>query len=306
MGLLLGGDEQGPSLRGERAEQRRLAAGPRTAVQPAPVGSVQGRVGEGERDELAALVLHARAPVPHGRDGARLPALGQPHGIGRPAPLYGGVLVEQFLRGGPPGPRHQGHLGPFVVGTEQLLDAVPAAAEGVPQRGHDPPRVRVDDGEMVLGILVVGRCDPLQPAVEIVLRDLAQHGVDELGPPVAEHHPRQLDGGGDGRVRRDPRAEQLMRAEAQHVQHRRVDLPERPVHTGRQDRVVRPLPPQRPVDQLGGERRVPGVEVVFLACLAQQGRQHEVGVGVPLVHGPQRLEGEDADGVLLGPAVGLA
>src|SRR5690606_11975775 len=63
---------------------------------------------------------------------------------------------------------------------------------------------------------------------------------------------------------------------------------------------------QRAVHQLGGERRVPRVQLPLLARLAQQRRQDEVGVGVPLVHGPQGLEGEDADGVLLGPTVRLA
>jgi hypothetical protein len=159
---------------------------------------------------------------------------------------------------------------------------------------------------MVLGIVVVGRRDPLQPAVEVVLRDLAEHGVDEFRPSVAQHHPGQFDGGGHGGVRGDAGPQQLVRAQAQHVQHRRVDLAQRPVDTGRDDRVVRPLAAQRAVHQLGGQRRVPGVEVLVLARPAQQRGQDEVGVRVPLVHGPQGLEGEDADGVLLGPAVGLA
>jgi hypothetical protein len=166
----------------------------------------------------------------------------------------------------------------------------------------------VHDGEVILGIVVVGRGDLLDPPLEIVLRDLPQHGVDELGPPVAEHDPGQLDGGGHGGVRRDPRPEQLVHTEAQYVEHRRVDLTQRPVHAGGDDGVVRPLPPQRPVHQLGRQGRVPSAELVgplLLPRLAQQRRQNEVGVRVPLVHGPQRLEGEDADGVLLGPAVGL-
>src|SRR5690606_21151107 len=146
----------------------------------------------------------------------------------------------------------------------------------------------------------------LQPAVEVLPGDLAQHGVDELGPPVAEHHPGQLDGRGHGGVRRDPGAEQLVRAQAQHVEHRRVHLPQRPVDAGRDHGVVGALVAQRAVHQLGGERRVPRVQLPLLARLAQQRRQDEVGIGVPLVHGPQGLEGEDADGVLLGPTVRLA
>ncbi|CAM5499757.1 hypothetical protein SGLAM104S_02113 [Streptomyces glaucescens] len=156
---------------------------------------------------------------------------------------------------------------------------------------------------MVLGVVLVGRRDPFQPAVQIVLGDLAQYGVDELGAPVAEHHAGQLHGGGHGGVRGDAGAEQLVRAEAEHVEHRRVDLPQRPVDAGGDHRVVGALPAQRPVHQLGGQRGVPPVELLgplLLARLAQQRRQHEIGVGVPLVHGAQRLEGEDANGVLLG------
>ena len=69
-------------------------------------------------------------------------------------------------------------------------------------------------------------------------------------------------------MRRDAGAEQLVRAEGEHVQHRRVDLAQRPVHAGGDDRVVRPLPAQRPVDQLGGQRRVPAVELAALAPVA--------------------------------------
>ena len=203
-------------------------------------------------------------PSAYGVDGARLAALGEPHGVRRPAPRQRGLLaehVEEFVGGGAAGPGHERHLGPLVVGLEQILDPGAPAAQRVPQRRDDPSRMRVHDGEMVLGVLVVGRRDLLDPAVEVVLRDLPQHGVDELGPPVAEHDPRQLDGGGHGGVGRDPRPEQLMDAQAQHVEHRRVDLAQRPVDTRGDDRVVRALPAQRPVHQLGGQRRVPPVEV---------------------------------------------
>ena len=181
----------------------------------------------------------------------------------------------------------------------------PAAAERVPERGDDPARVRVNDGEVVLGVLLVGGRHLLKPAVEVVRRDLPQDGVDEPGPPVAEHHPGEFHARRDRGVARDPRAEQLVRAEREHVEHRRVDLAQRPVDAGRDDRVVRALAAQRPVDEFGGERRVPGVEVPAVARLAQQRGQDQVGVGIPLVDGPQRLEGQDADRVLLGTAVGL-
>lgn len=188
------------------------------------------------------------------------------------------------------------------------MPAAPAA-EGVPQGGDDPARMRVHDGQVILRIVVVGRRDPLQPAVEIVRRDLAQHGVHELGPSVPEHDPGEVDRGGHGGMGGDPCPQQLMRPEAQHIEHRRVDLTQRPVHTRGDDRVVRPLPPQRSVHQLGRQRRVPSVELVgplLLPGPAQQRWQNEVRVRVPFVHGPERLEGEHTDGVLLRTAVRLA
>lgn len=138
-----------------------------------------------------------------------------------------------------------------------------------------------------------------------MLGDLPQHGVHELGPSVAEHHPRQFDAGGDGGVGGDAGAEQLVRAEREHVEHGRVDLAQRAVDAGGDDGVVRALAAQRPVHQLGREGRVPSVEVPGLAGLAQERRQHQVRVGVPLVDRPQRLEGEHPDRVLLGLPVGL-
>ncbi len=304
--LLLGGEEEGTAFGGQGAEQRRLPAGARAAVQPAPVRAFEGRVGQGQGDELAALVLDAGPVLPYGVHGSRLAALAQAYRVRGPAARHGGLLGEQLVAGGPAGAGDQGDLGALVVRGQQLLHAGPAAAERVPQRRDDPAGVRVHDGEVVLGVLVVGRRDPRQPPVEVVHGDLAQHRVDELGPSVAEHDPRQLHRGGHGGVARDARPQQLVGAQAEHVQHRRVHLPQRPVDALGDDRVVRPLPAQRAVHQLRRERRVPRVEVALLPGLAQQRRQHQVGVRVPLVHGPERLEGEDADGILLGPAVRLA
>jgi hypothetical protein len=134
--------------------------------------------------------------------------------------------------------------------------------------------------------------------------DLAQHGVDELGAAVAQHHAGQFHAGADRRVGGDAGAQQLVRAQRQHVEHRRVDLAQRPVHAGRQHRVVGALAAQRAVHQLGGQRGVPVVEVPGGARLAQQRGQHEVGVGVAFVDGAQRLEGEETHRVLAGTAVG--
>ena len=157
---------------------------------------------------------------------------------------------------------------------------------------------------MLLGVLVVGRRHPAQPGVQIRLSDLSQHGVDETRAPVTEHHPGQFHTRRDRRVGRDPGAEQLMGTEGEDVEHRRIDLAQRPVDTRRDDRVVGALPAQCPVDQLGGEGRVAGLETGVLPGLPEQRRQHEIRIGVPLVDRSERLEGEDPYGILLGPAVG--
>ena len=121
------------------------------------------------------------------------------------------------------------------------------AAEGVAQRRDDPARVRVHDREVADRVGVVRRRDLGQPAVEVLPADLAQHRVDEAAAALAGDRPGQLDGGADRGVRRHPHREQLVGAEPQQVEHRRVDLVQRPVDAGGQHRVVRPAAAQRAV-----------------------------------------------------------
>lgn len=306
--LLLGGQQGGAAVRGEGGEQGGLAAGARAAVQPAGVAALQRGGREGRRHELAALVLDPGPAVAHGGQRAGLAALGHPHGVRRPAAGQRALLAEllgEFVRGGAAGAGDQGDLGALVVRFQQVLDTGPAAAERVPERRDDPARVRVDDREVVLGVVLVRGGHLRHPAVEVVGGHLAQHRVDELGAPLPQHHPGQLHARGDRRVGRDTGAEELVHAHVQHVQDRRVDLAQRPVDAGGDDRVVRPLPAQRAVDQLGRQGRVPVVEVALGAGLLQQRGQDEVRVRVALVDGPQDLEGEEADRVLLGAAVRL-
>ena len=109
-----------------------------------------------------------------------------------------------------------------------------------------------------------------------MLGDLAQHGVGEAGRPPADPVADQVDGGADRGVGGHPHREQLVGAEPQRVEHLRLDLGQRPVDAGGQDRVVGALPAQRAGGELGGERRVAAGEAV----LAQHRGQHQVGVGV--------------------------
>lgn len=140
---------------------------------------------------------------------------------------------------------------------------------------------------MFLGVLVVGRRDLGEPRVEVLRGDLPQHRVDEPRPPVAQYGPGQLHGGRDRRVRRDPGAEQLVGAQREYVEHRRVDLAQRPVDAGGDHGVVRALVAQRAVHQLGRQRGVPAVEGAapldrVLLGGPQQAGQDEVRVRVAL------------------------
>ena len=178
-----------PARPGAAASRRRAAAAPRSAASAAssaalPPGpaqpSSQRRVAALERARRRARAPRAGCPRPArparpSRTASRAP--GSPpsasrtaYGDQRPGSAASSPSRQQFLGGGPAGPGDQGHLGPLVVGLQQVLDAGAPAAERVPQRGDDPARVRVHDGEMVLGVLVVRRRDPLQPAVQVVLR----------------------------------------------------------------------------------------------------------------------------------------
>ncbi len=71
--LLLGERAGRRRARGERAQEGRLATGSCAPVQPARVGAVQRRTGQGDGHELAALVLDARPSFPHGVERAGLP-----------------------------------------------------------------------------------------------------------------------------------------------------------------------------------------------------------------------------------------
>ena len=93
----------------------------------------------------------------------------------------------------------------------------------------------------------------------------------------------QVDGGADRGVVGHPHRQQLVGADPQRVEHLRLDLRQRPVDAGRQDRVVGAAPPDRARGQLGGERRVAPLELV----VPDRGREHQVGVRAV---DPDRLE----------------
>ncbi len=244
-------------------------------------GPSSGAAASASGDELAALVLHAR-PAPDctaasapGSPSARRTAYGD-HGPGVP-PLAATSCSRGSRRA-----------------TRCTSGRVSSAASAAPVCHRSPPSASRNALAIHFGWLCsnasaarrssFGASSATQ-AGEVLGGDLAQHGVHEGDRPGADDPPREVDGRGDGRVLRDPGAQQLVCAQAQDVEHGRVDLGERPVDARLQHRVVQALPAQGAVGQLGRQRRVAAVD----APLAQQPGQHEVGVGVLLADGDQHV-----------------
>ncbi len=184
--------------------------------------------------------------------------------VGEPAELLDG---RQAWSG------HQGHPRALVVGREQGLELV-GPAEGTGQLDHDPRRVREPHG--LRGV------EQVHPRVQVALDDPAHQRVGEAGRLVADPLADQLDGAGDGGVVGHPHREHLVCTEPERVADGRVGWPPGEMVD---DRVVRPLAAERPADQLGDEGGVAALD----PSLAQQLRQHQVGVGVVLADGPQHV-----------------
>ena len=286
------GDQAGAAGSGEPGQQPGLAAGARAQVEPEPVrgpasaagasaragtwfaGSCRGQAdpGQGERGQLARLVLDGRA---RGDQGGGI-AAGQPEAIRRPAgPLtvrQGAVRRGIGSLGGAEG-EHDG--GPGVAGGQGVLELGRGGrAERVAERVDDPARMAVPDGQVTGRVtgLVRGR-DP-DPVVQVAGGHPAQDRVDETRGPRAADVLGQVDRRGHGGVPADPGGQQLVRAEPEHVAHRRVEVV--PVAARGQDGVIRAAAAQRAVGQLGGEGRVTAGQ----AALGEQGGQEQVGVGV--------------------------
>ena len=135
------GHHAGPALGRERGEQGGLAAGSGTEVQPAEVGPVERRRGQGDRHQLRTLVLHPRPPLGDGRDRARV-AGRQVHAVRRPAR----GLARQLLARRPAGTGHQRHAGRLVVRDQQGLDL--RLPDRLREGLDDPPRVGVGDAQV--------------------------------------------------------------------------------------------------------------------------------------------------------------
>jgi hypothetical protein len=194
----LGRDEPASALAGESAEQRRLPTRPGAEVQPAPVTPLDRRGGQGQRHQLAALVLDARAALPDRRDRAWLAAR-QRRRKRRP-PSRQRPCLDQLGDLGAARAGHQADRRSHVVGRQQRRGLVERALQRVADGGHHPARVRVRHREVPHRVHVVRRGELAHPVPEVAGADPAEDRVDELGAPVAEGGASQLDGGGHRRV----------------------------------------------------------------------------------------------------------
>ena len=233
-------------------------------------------------DQLRSLVLDAGAPL-----GDRRHRPGSPPSDHHAVRRVGGRLPRQLVTGGAAGPRDQGDPGILVVGGEQLVQL--ALADGLAQLVDHPLRVAEGEGGVPGRRRAHVGGDLLDPLVEVALAHRAEHRVGEVAGAGVHPGPDQVDGGADRGVVRHPHRHQLVGAEPQRVEHLRLDLRQRPVDAGRQDRVVGAASPDRPRRQLGGERRVAPLELV----VPDHGREDQVGVGVV---DPDRLEHVECGG----------
>ena len=208
-------------LRAPRRRARRSCRpGPAHRSSQRSPGATGSGAGQRQRGELRAFVLHAEACR---RIRGRADS-GSPPPRRKPIGEYGVRRASSGIVGEPGQGRHRDPRR-RVVGRQQGLELIgaPFGRQRPPERAHDPHRVRVHQAEP----LVVGaraRRDPRHPLPRRVARDAPQHRVGEPGRAAAARAARELDGLVDGRVGGDAGRQQLVDAEAQRVEHGRVDL----------------------------------------------------------------------------------
>ena len=127
----------------------------------------------------------------------------------------------------------------------------------LPQSAHDPFRVgKLQRPRSCSRPSSRPSAAPVQAAT-ILGRHLAQHRVDQRRRPGADDRAGQSDGLVQGRMRRNPHGQQLVRPDPQRIQNCRIQLLQRPVHAAGQDGVVGALPAQRPVASAPSRNRRP-------------------------------------------------
>ena len=198
-------------------------------------------------------------------------------------------VVDDLVGRGETGTRDDRHAGATLSAASRPRSRrrPPVADQRLAQRAHHPQGMALHDGEPASASSAGGRADPL-PATPRrgpprPCRSTALTNCDGPVPSCSRASPTVSD---DRRVRGHAHAEQLVDPEPQDVERGRVDRADLAVRRLGDDRVVPAAQPQRAVGELGGERRVPAGD----PALAQQRRQHQVGVRVGAVDGAQDVE----------------
>jgi len=283
MGVLLNRHQSTPTFVGEPIEERGLAPGACTGVEPSSVVVVDLGATEREDDQLTALILYSGPPVTHACQGVR-GSLDQRRGPRRPLGVFDLRQFPQFVRRHAPRARGEGGTGGDVVGLQkggQLRTTLP---QSISQGSHDPRRMGPAGRQPfdVVGCPLAPQ--PLGPSVVVESCHLAQDGIDEsrsrrrsrLGPLA----PGQSAGRINGSVVRDAHRENLMRPQPKDVEHHRLDPVQRSVHALCEDCVVPASTPQGPIRELSRECSISSGQSEAMQDL----RQHQVRVDVVLTN----------------------
>ena len=218
MRVQLGGGEVGAERAARAASSAVLPPGPAARSAHDGVRALEWGEGERERHELAALVLDRRAPGPDVGQVARVAAVQSAPSTATTAPgslRLPGELVAVSRPGSAPG----------VAGraSSAARAAVSSSGDGSPRAHRRRPRRSTAGGRAgarrpsAIGLEATA---PAAPGPRPTRRITALTNRPSPGTRRAG----EVDGARDGRVRRDPGAQQLVDAQPQRVAHGRVDL----------------------------------------------------------------------------------
>ena len=282
---LLHRGDPGPRRGAQCGQQRGLAARPGAQVQPSPGVIGHRRQRERAGHQLAALVLDQGLAVAHRGQLRRITAR-QVHRIRR-IPAYGAVHgTGQLLSGQHSRAGRQVHLGSLVIADKGRVELAGGDTQRVDEGLCDPARVRMDESGVSDRIGQPVGSELVDPGLFVAGADSAQHAVDEACTRRIEFDSGLLDGGGDGSMRVDPSAQQLIRAESKQIEQHRIDGVRRTTRGRTDDRVEQAANAAGAIRQFGGESSVTTADLP----LPQQNWQQQVRVGVALAHRPQHIE----------------
>ena len=269
-GCDLGGEQRGAALGARRApSSAALPPGPGAQVEPALVGAL-------ERARRPARARPAGCPRPAPRPARRAPRRchrGRRRAAPRRTATSGRARLPPRRSSATvarPGRATRVTCGGTLSAASSAAVSSSVAAERVAQRRDDPAGVRVDDREVPdrVGRRTAGATSASQASRSCrpTRRSTALTNEPRPSPATARASSTVAPTAACAGTRV---AEQLVGAEPEHVEHRRVDLVQRPVDAGGEHRVVRAL--RRAACRRRARWRTPRPGRVQ-AALAQQAR----------------------------------